>query len=101
MKAPIYLLVPIVVTGCGLKNIDKPSPSQFERWSKPGAPTLEIKQDLKECGYTNVEWSIELQHRVDECMLEKGYKFIDEVRGMRRCDYKPYQPLPSCQSLNK
>lgn len=87
--------------GCGLQNIDKPSPSEYERWSKLGASTSQTKQDLKVCGYRDATWTIEQQHRVDECMLEKGYKFIDEVRGMRRCDYKPYQPLPSCQSLKK
>lgn len=101
MKASVYLLAPIIVAGCGLKNIDKPPPSQFERWSKAGESKTATKQHLKDCGYLDATWSTEMQQKVDKCMLNKGYRFIDEVRGMRRCDHKPYQTLPSCQSLNE
>ncbi|QGT79272.1 hypothetical protein GM160_10440 [Guyparkeria halophila] len=90
-----------ISAGCGLQNIDKPSPSEYERWSKSGTPTPQTKQDLKVCGYRDATWTIEQQISVDKCMLGKGYSFIDPVRGMSQCDYKPYQILPSCQSLDK
>ncbi len=101
MKLFAYLSALRIVAGCGLKNIDKPPPSQFERWSKTGESRAETKQDLKSCGYLDATWTIEQQHKVDKCMLSRGYKFIDEVRGMGRCDHEPYQDIPSCQSLGE
>jgi hypothetical protein len=101
MKIFLCIFMLSIFTGCGLKNIDKPPPSQFERWNKTDESRETTKQGLQECGYSDATWTIEQQHKVDECMLNKGYNFIDEVRGMRRCDHEPYQDLPSCQSLGK
>lgn len=90
-----------ISAGCGLQNIEKPPPSEFERWEKDGATKQEKIKSLESCGYNEPTWTIEQQISVDKCMLRKGYSFIDPVRGMSQCDYKPYQILPSCQSLDK
>ena len=96
----IIFVLTAACAGCGWHHIDDPAPDEHERWHKPGATTYSTQQDLRECAPGEIT-SFEHLRRLDECMLRKGYEFIDPVRGRRKCDTPRTLRLPSCQSLNE
>lgn len=100
MKKNLILLLAMLPMGCGLKQIDAPAPNEHERWNKPGSTVESIKKDLRACGSRKVTSFNDLR-KLDECMLGKEYKFVDPVRGRKKCDSQKMIELPSCQSLNK
>ncbi|MFI9654948.1 hypothetical protein ABGV17_09480 [Guyparkeria sp. GHLCS8-2] len=87
-----------LLTGCGLRQIDAPAPDEHERWDKPGATIESTQKDLRECTLEKTA-SFENLRILDECMLGKGYEFIDPVRGRKKCDSPRMTQLPSCKSL--
>lgn len=87
---------------CGLQYIDRPLPREADLWKKVNFSRQEIDRALwEECGYKNKGWTIDLQEKVDLCMLSKGFTFIDSPYGDfgSRCKHDEYKHLPSCQSL--
>jgi len=100
MKTIITVVSAVLLAGCGLQHLGKPSPDRHERWTKSGLSFTEIKQELRDCGYDDAK-TLEHIYSVDECMLDKGFRFIDPVRGFSQCSRPLAQQLPSCQSLKK
>ena len=100
MKIIITVVSAALLAGCGLQYIGKPLPERHERWTKSGLSHTEIKQALIDCRYDDTT-TIEHLYSVDECMLEKGFQFIDPVRGSSQCSRPVAQQLPSCQSLKR
>ena len=98
MKKNLIALLAALPIGCGLKQIDAPPPSEYERWDKPGTTIESTQNDLRECRPGKIT-SLNDLRVLDECMLGKGYKFIDPIRGRRKCDSPRMIELPSCQSL--
>jgi len=102
MKLIIIISFIVSISACGtLKYMNIAPPDPEDRWVKAGVGKALRKLELSEC--TGEEsWSVDLQSIIDACMLEKGFVFIDhpfEIQHHARCEYAPYQHLPSCQSL--
>lgn len=97
-KILVFMLV-MLSGGCGFRHIDAPAPDEHERWYKPGATIYSTQKDLRQCSPQNIT-SFDNLRRLDECMLGKGYTFIDPVQGRRKCDSPRMIKLPSCQSLS-
>jgi hypothetical protein len=98
------MLVSVAVAGCASwKDFDKSSSLPADYWKKSGYSWNETNRVLwQECGYKNDGWTLELQERVDVCMLEKGFSYTNlKWAGYGPCDIHKYKNLPSCQSLKK
>lgn len=100
-KTFIFLLFSVSATGCSLKTIDAPPVTIEDRWVRQATSKFEVKTNLMECGYVRKEWSESLATKVDNCMLSKGFKFIDSPYGQQGaiCIHEEYKNRPSCKSL--
>ncbi len=97
--------------GCNLKYMDKPPLTQADRWRlkeeefygyskhRDSIYHAKIFNELLACGYDESTWNIEQQKRIDNCMLNKDFIFIDSPFGttQMRCDRDIYKELPSCK----
>jgi len=97
--------------GCNLKYMDAPGLFQSDRWrfkeeefygySKHRNSIYHAKvfNELLACGYDESTWNIAQQEKIDNCMLDKGFIFIDSPFGTTQmmCDKDIYKGLPSCK----
>lgn len=113
IKQYIVISVFLALSGCGLKNIDKPAPQEYESWTKRGATQLDIKKALLECGKPSPSpnaWAYEyglglkdfqeqLNHQflTDACMERAGYKIRWGDSVKKYCSWDRHKNLPACQ----
>ena len=103
----VILLGVLCLEGCTPLGGFKPTPSEFENWTKRRTSVLEVKKALLECGVIVLSHyqpiivegktirqdqnSYLLGHR---CMLSSGFEYIGEFGA---CKYKLDQSLSACQ----
>jgi hypothetical protein len=91
-----------LMISCSFKYIDKPQPTEEDRWVKQNITRWQVKQELIRCGFNRFTWSVQQQISIDNCMLNKGFTFIDSPYGAfgSICKYPDYKnTLPSCLSM--
>lgn len=93
------LFIYLFFTGCGISNIDKPLPYEYESWHKNGVSKLDVFKALLECdfgnpfgGLTEGRNNIVLNYR---CMEKIGYKYTGDC-GKQICEDKKWSNLPAC-----
>jgi hypothetical protein len=96
----------LLEVSCGLQYIDKPQPFEWETWAKQDVTPWQVKQELIQCGasFNYNGWSIKKQIDIDNCMLAKGFIFIDSPYGDfgAICNSPKYKNiLPSCLSMKR
>ncbi|EJF79751.1 hypothetical protein [Bartonella doshiae] len=97
-------LILLSIAGCGIENIDKPSPGYLSLWEKPGADFTEIAKALLECGMPapydvfpeSRKQSINAKATVHACMTQAGYHYKNEHEGGWCYTFKE-ENLPICR----
>jgi predicted small lipoprotein YifL len=112
MKNIIFLLLAVMLTGCGvgglyISNIDKPPPDLYKEWNTPGRSVLDTKKSLLECGFkspysyglTDAEdWDLNYNISLDVCMERLGYVRAGWTNPrFPICSDKRYESLRNCQ----
>lgn len=95
------ILLAVFISACSMSELGAPPPDPEDRWVKSGYTKSQIRLALNMCGQ-NEPWSIQSMEKIDWCMLQQGFVFIDSPyqHVHKRCDsYAPYKNLPSCRSL--
>ena len=92
-----------ILISCGLQNFDAPPVTAEDRWIKKGYTKNDIWNALTLCGYDNRSQDEMQREKVENCMLEKRFIYIDSPYGEQGavCKYLEYEHRPSCQSLRK
>lgn len=94
----------LLIAGCSFVNeIDSPPVGPEDVWIRNGSSRNEIRRNLKECGFDSNSWDILQQEKVDLCMLDRKFVFIETPYKHKGhiCHIDRYKALPSCQSLLK
>ncbi|MDD3354003.1 hypothetical protein [Zoogloea sp.] len=101
MKIHIFLFS-IVLSGCSLRGLDKPSRYDFELWEKPGASKVEVQSALLECGYHSFTWSPSMNLRevvlANLCLERSGFIHSDGPSRLS-CQKHPF-PVPELCSTD-
>ncbi|WP_208432222.1 hypothetical protein [Bartonella doshiae] len=100
-------IILLSIAGCGIENIDKPSPGYLSLWEKPGADFTEVGKALLECGMPapydvfpeSRKQSINGQATVYACMLQAGFRYKDKdvLRAGGPCYTFKEENLPICR----
>lgn len=102
MKRTLALMAPMLLTACGLSNLDRPASREEDNWVKPGFTRESIARVLyEECDYGKTRENRTFQEQVDNCMLGKGFRFVDNAWDVTICNKEPRKNFPSCRSLKK
>lgn len=110
MKNLVYILLIYSLSGCGIKNIDKPPPPWWENFSGNGASEKEIRKALLECGSNLPGESREIPGNIPDnefnetvlikkCMQASGFRLKqspDVYCHPNRKDPKTGEPYPAC-----
>ena len=101
----LLVIAAFLLAGCSVQHIGKPLPDRHERWAKPGYTEAMVKTEFQACsdfidtpGLSREE-RLEILYERDRCMLRKGFRFLDTVRGFRFCNTPTSRAFPACQSL--
>ena len=106
----LLIMAALLLTSCSMQHIGKPLPDRHERWAKSGYTEAMVKTEFHACSDfidkyyepgLSREIRLEILYERDRCMLGKGFRFLDPVRGFRFCDTPTSRAFPSCQSLEQ
>jgi hypothetical protein len=91
----------VYLTACSISEIGAPPPNPEDRWIQQGFTKSQIRLALNLCG-ENEPFSIQQVERVDWCMLQQGFVFIDSPykNVHKQCGkYSLYLNTPACRFL--
>lgn len=94
-------LVMVFFTACSINEMGAPPLNPEDRWIRKGFTKSQIRLALNLCG-ENEPFSIQQVERVDWCMLQQGFVFIDSPykNVHKQCGkYSLYLNTPACRFL--